>query len=84
MDKGTGTPCFLLELASVRQLVARLQRRLECDLGDALDLIGAGLAHAPPKYDMVKQVNLANESQYRGVTNSFPKLARQSKSQVRA
>jgi hypothetical protein len=32
---------------------------------------------------MVQQVNLANESQYKGVTNSFGKLARQSKSQVR-
>lgn len=84
VDKQTGTPCFLLERAAVRQLMKKLEQQLECDLSGALALIEAGLSNAPHKYDMVQQVHLAHESQYRGVINSFPNMARQSKSQVRA
>jgi hypothetical protein len=83
VDKQTGTPCFLLERGAVRQLIKKLEQQLECDLSGALALIEAGLTNAPHKYDMVQQVNLAKESQYKGVINSFPKMARQSKSQVR-
>jgi len=82
VDKQTGTPCFCLDFGAARQLVKQLETRLECDLSGALALIQAGLANQPPKYDMLQQVHLANEMQYRGVVNGFPKLARQSKSQV--
>lgn len=72
----------MLDFGAARQLVKQLETRLQCDLSGALALIQAGLANQPPKYDMLQQVHLANEMQYRGVINGFPKLARQSKSQV--
>lgn len=82
VDKQTGTPCFLLPLPAVQQLLRRLEQQLACDLSGALALIEVGLANAPPKYDLVQQVHLAHESQYKGIINSFPKMARQSKSQA--
>lgn len=84
VDKQTGTPCFLLPLPAVQQLLRKLEQQLACDMSGALALIEVGLASAPPKYDLVQQVHLAHESQYKGIINSFPKMARQSKSQVGA
>lgn len=83
VDKQTGTPCFLLDLDGSRALTKVLERRLRgVDMSGAMALITAGLTNQPPKYDMLQQVEIANENQYRGVVNKFSKMARQSKSQV--
>jgi hypothetical protein len=73
----------VLDLGKARQLVKQLEKRLGCELDGALALMEAGLAHQPPKYDLLQEVNLANEGQYRGVVNGFAKMAKQSKTQVR-
>lgn len=72
----------MLDLGKTRQLVKQLEKRLGCELDGALALMEAGLAHQPPKYDLLQEVNLANEGQYRGVVNGFAKTAKQSKTQV--
>lgn len=84
VDKQTGTPCFLLQLGAVRKLLQKLEQQLCCDLSGALALVEAGLTNAPHKYDMVREVHMPHENEYRRVTYSFPKMARQSKSQVRS
>jgi hypothetical protein len=82
VDKRTGTPCFLLELEATQRLLRNLERHLSLDLSGALALLEAGLRHQP-RYDAVQRAHLVNEQQYRAAVNSFHKLARQSKGQVR-
>lgn len=82
VDKLTGTPCFVMELSAARKLITKLERQLQVDLSGAVALIEAGLRHQPPKYDALQPVNVVNEQQYRQATNSFGKLARQTKGQV--